>query len=203
MKTLALDAMGVIYQTGDDVAELLVPYVCQHSETSAERVKNLYHQCSLGEFTSSVFWEQAGLPPEVEDDYLCMHGLVDGVKEFIADAREHFDEIWCLSNDVSEWSVKLRRSFDLEPLFDGFVISGDVKTRKPSAEIYETFCSISNSRPEEVLFIDDRASNVFAAKRCGMKSILFGKQVEPTQGLPHAQDYSELRRMILTPSPEN
>jgi FMN phosphatase YigB (HAD superfamily) len=203
MKILALDAMGVIYQSGDDVAELLVPYICKHREESAERIKSLYHQCSLGAFASSVFWEQLGLSPETEDDYLSNHCLVSGAKEFIADARESFDMIWCLSNDVSEGSFTLRRAFDLETLFDGFVISGDVKIRKPSPEMYEAFCAISRSKPEEILFIDDRPGNVFAAKSCGMKSILFGEQSEPIQGLPHAHDYSELRSMILTPSPEN
>jgi hypothetical protein len=29
MKVLALDAMGVIYQAADDVAELLVPFVSE------------------------------------------------------------------------------------------------------------------------------------------------------------------------------
>jgi FMN phosphatase YigB (HAD superfamily) len=203
MKVLALDAMGVIYQSGDDVVELLVPYIRKHREESAERIKSLYHQCSLGAFASSVFWEQLGLSPETEDDYLSNHCLVSGTKEFIADARESFDRIWCLSNDVSEWSITLRRTFDLETLFDGFVISGDVKTRKPSPEMYEAFCVISKSKPEEILLIDDRPGNVFAAKSCGMESLLFGEQSEPIQGLPHARDYSELRSMILTPSPEN
>jgi hypothetical protein len=34
MKTLALDAMGVIYAAGDDVAELLCPFIREHGGLS-------------------------------------------------------------------------------------------------------------------------------------------------------------------------
>jgi putative hydrolase of the HAD superfamily len=193
---LALDAMGVIYQAIDDVDELLVPFLSKHIEVNHSHMESLYHQCSLGMFSSSFFWQQLGLSPDVEDDYLSNHQLVSGVKEFIMWARNHFDSVWCLSNDVSEWSIKLREMFELKSLFDGTVISGDVNARKPSPEIYEALCNASNSRPEDIFFIDDRPENVLAAIECGMKSIVFGKQPNPVEGLPHVNDYAELKNMI-------
>lgn len=192
--------MGVIYEAGDDVADLLIPFVSQRSKTSASHIVELYHRCSLGEFSSSVFWERLDLSPRIEDEYLANHQLVSGVKGFIAEARDHFDSIWCLSNDISEWSIKLRQMFVLESLFDGFVISGDIKSRKPSPEIYEALFAASNAKPEDIMFIDDRLENVFAAINQGMESILFGEQPEPTNGLAHAHSYSKLRSMILMPT---
>ncbi|RKZ68469.1 MAG: hypothetical protein DRQ48_08695 [Gammaproteobacteria bacterium] len=203
MKVLALDAMGVTYKAGDDVAELLVPFVTKRSEVSVSRIEELYHQCSLGEFSSSVFWERLELSTSIEDEYLANHRLVNGVKEFIADARANFDSIWCLSNDISEWSIKLRQMFALESIFDGFVISGDIKSRKPSPESYKALFAASNANPEDILFIDDRPKNVLAAINHGMKSILFGKQSEPTNGLEHAHSYSNLRNMTLLSSQPN
>lgn len=197
VKVLALDAMGVIYKAGDDVAELLVPFVQQHSDVAEVKIKKLYNQCSLGVFSSSVFWTQLGLSPNVEDEYLSQHLLVPGVRKFIVEARRSFDAVWCLSNDVSEWSIKLRDMFALVELFDGFVISGDVNIRKPSLEIYKVFCERTCSRPEEVLFIDDRPNNVAAAIDSGMKSILFGEQSDPIQNLRCAKDYSALETMVL------
>lgn len=203
MAVLVLDAMGVIYQSGDDVADLLIPYICKRTEEHGSRIKELYHQCSLGLFSSAVFWEQLGLSANVEDDYLSQHQLVSGVKGFLVDARESFDSIWCLSNDVSEWSVKLREKFSLECLFDGFVISGDVKSRKPSPEIYQVLCARSCSSPDEIVFIDDRPGNVVAAIDNGIDSILFGKQAKLFLGLACAHDYLELGSLLLSSHEEN
>jgi FMN phosphatase YigB (HAD superfamily) len=196
MKVLALDGMGVLYQAKDDVAELLVPFISKYNEVNISHMENIYYQCSLGKFSSSFFWEQIGLSPDLEDEYLSNHKLVSGVKEFIVMARNHFESIWCLSNDVSEWSIKLREMFELKSLFDGTVISGDVKMRKPSPQIYQALCDASNSRAEDILFVDDRSENVLAAIKCGMSSILFGEQPKPIQGLTHAKDYTELKHMI-------
>jgi FMN phosphatase YigB (HAD superfamily) len=196
MKVLALDGMGVLYQAKDDVAELLVPFISKYNEVNISHMENIYYQCSLGKFSSSFFWEQIGLSPDLEDEYLSNHKLVSGVKEFIVMARNHFESIWCLSNDVSEWSIKLREMFELKSLFDGTVISGDVKMRKPSPQIYQALCDASNSRAEDILFVDDRSENVLAAIKCGMSSILFGEQPKPIQGLTHAKDYTELTHWI-------
>ncbi len=197
MKILALDAMGVIYKAGDDVADLLIPFVSKRSEVGISKIEELYHQCSLGEFSSTVFWNRLGLSPSIEDEYLANYQLVSGVKEFITEARVSFDSIWCLSNDISEWSIKLRQMFELEPLFDGFIISGDIKSRKPSPAIYEALFSATSASPEDILFIDDRPKNIHAAINQGMESILFGKQSEPNNGIAHASSYSKLKGMLL------
>ena len=48
---LILDAMGVLYEAGDDVAELLVPFVGRHGRTglSAEAIDRDYVEASLGQ----------------------------------------------------------------------------------------------------------------------------------------------------------
>ena len=85
MKVLALDAMGVIYQARDDVEELLIPFVSKHKSANQQHLQYLYHQCSLGKISSSFFWKQIGLSPELEDEYLSNHQLVNGVKEYLVD----------------------------------------------------------------------------------------------------------------------
>ncbi len=197
MKVLVLDAMGVIYQAGDDVVELLIPFICERTDTAPDIIEELYRQCSLGEFSSSSFWQQVGLDASVEDEYLNGHLLVDGLREFIAEAKKHYESVWCLSNDVSEWSSKLRQKHDLTSLFNGFVISGDVRSRKPSKEIYEALFTASNAEPSEVIFIDDRPKNVIAAIDSGMEAILFGKQQDAAENLRLASDFSELKSILI------
>lgn len=57
--------------------------------------------------------------------------------------------------------------------FDGRVVSGEEKTRKPFAEFYQRLLNRYNVKPSEAFFIDDNLRNVKAAEALGIKSIHF------------------------------
>jgi len=57
--------------------------------------------------------------------------------------------------------------------FDGRVVSGEEKTRKPFAEFYQRLLERYNVKPQEALFIDDNLRNVRAAEALGIKSTHF------------------------------
>ena len=172
-RIIVLDAMGVIYRARDDVAELLVPFVAQQgSGAGPGKVATLYEQASLGHLEADAFWRALGLDPGVEDDYLSGHGLNDGLLPFLEFAHGSGIDVWCLSNDVSRWSVKLRERFGLDEFFTDFVISGDVGYRKPSREAYRCLLDRIGRVPE--LFVDDRPRNVSAARSMGIPSVCFG-----------------------------
>ena len=57
--------------------------------------------------------------------------------------------------------------------FDGRVVSGEEKTRKPFPEFYQRLLDRYSVKPEEALFIDDNLRNVKAAEELGIKSIHF------------------------------
>ncbi len=57
--------------------------------------------------------------------------------------------------------------------FDGRVVSGDEKTRKPFAEFYQRLLDRYAVNPREALFIDDSLRNVKAAEELGIRSIHF------------------------------
>lgn len=57
--------------------------------------------------------------------------------------------------------------------FDGRVVSGEEKMRKPSKEFYQRLLDRYNLKPDEVLFIDDNLRNIKAAQEMGMKTLLF------------------------------
>lgn len=66
--------------------------------------------------------------------------------------------------------------------FDGRVVSGEEKTRKPFPEFYQRLLDRYSVNPQEALFIDDNLRNVKAAEAMGIKSIHFQspKQLEET-----------------------
>jgi 2-haloacid dehalogenase len=57
--------------------------------------------------------------------------------------------------------------------FDGRVVSGDEKTRKPFHEFYQRLLDRYNVDPHKAIFIDDSLRNVKAAEELGINSIHF------------------------------
>lgn len=57
--------------------------------------------------------------------------------------------------------------------FEGIVVSGAEKTRKPFAAIYELLLKRYAVAPERAVFIDDNLANVQAAEGAGIKGIHF------------------------------
>jgi len=53
-------------------------------------------------------------------------------------------------------------------LFDGVVISGEAKVRKPSPEIYQLGAEAIGLRPDQCVFVDDLRGNLRAARELGM-----------------------------------
>lgn len=195
-KTLVLDAMGVIYKSADDVVELLIPFISAHGgQSDAQIVDDAYMRASLGQITAREFWLEMNVDPALEDEYLSEHVLNEGLMEFLPKALEACDSIMCLSNDVSEWSAKLRRRFGLEEYFSRWFISGDMHLRKPDVRIYRHMLSAAGMSADEVVFVDDRAKNLLSAQELGMWCVLFNPAAgQDTCGLPVAADWSDILR---------
>ena len=68
MKVLGLDAMGVIYMAGDDVAELFCPFIHENGGIADDgHIEALYHDASLGRVSAVQFWPEVRLDPNLED----------------------------------------------------------------------------------------------------------------------------------------
>jgi putative hydrolase of the HAD superfamily len=165
---LVLDAMGVIYESADDVAELLVPFISENGGISdVARIQREYIDASLGRIDTASFWKNVGVPPTLEDRYLERHRLTANLNEFLQTLPSGVESLWCLSNDVSDWSRKLRDHHGLAKHFDGFAISGDVGSRKPAPEIFNALLSRVKRPASKCVFVDDRTRNLDAAKLLG------------------------------------
>ena len=83
---------------------------------------------------------------------------------------------------LTNWSaetfpVALKR-FDFLHWFEGIVVSGTEKTRKPYSEIYQITLDRFNIDPSEALFIDDNLRNIKGAKTLGINGIHFSTPEE-------------------------
>ena len=78
---------------------------------------------------------------------------------------------------LTNWSaetfpIALKR-FDFLHWFEGIVVSGTEKTRKPYPEIYQITLDRFNIAPSETLFIDDNLRNIKGAEAIGINGIHF------------------------------
>mgnify|MGYP001050650284 CR=1 FL=1 len=177
---VVFDAMGVIFEVGDDVGELLVPFVLEHNPAaSVSTIQTLYHQASSGKIPAKRFWSDLGLGreyPAIEQEYLRTRLRLDPT--FVDFARRlHRDyRLGLLSNDVAEWSAQLRAMRGLDELFDAILISGEAGVRKPCEGIYQMFLSRARTSPEDCALIDDSDQNLDMASRLGFRTIRFSRE---------------------------
>lgn len=82
-------------------------------------------------------------------------------------------KIYALTNWSAEtFPVALER-FEFLHWFDGIVVSGIEKIRKPSPEFYRILLDRYQVKAEESLFIDDNYRNILAAEKLGIPCIHF------------------------------
>lgn len=78
---------------------------------------------------------------------------------------------------LTNWSAELfpyaLELYEFLHWFDGRVVSGEEKMRKPSPEFYHILLDRFNVTPGEALFIDDNFRNIQAAEEIGIKTIQF------------------------------
>jgi len=82
-------------------------------------------------------------------------------------------KIAVLSNMPIEISRYMRQQAPWFGDFDYVCFSAEVHLAKPEAAIFHACLKVVGSRPEECLFIDDRAENVEAARALGMQAVKF------------------------------
>ena len=82
-------------------------------------------------------------------------------------------KFYALTNWSAEtFPIALER-FDFLHWFDGRVVSGEEKIRKPFPEFYQLLLNRYNVKSEEALLIDDNLRNVKAAEDLGITSVHF------------------------------
>jgi 2-haloacid dehalogenase len=82
-------------------------------------------------------------------------------------------KVVALTNWSQETFPIAQKHFEFLNWFDGIVVSGEEKTRKPFKEIYNITLNRFNITPEKSVFIDDNLRNIEAATALGINSIHF------------------------------
>jgi putative hydrolase of the HAD superfamily len=81
-------------------------------------------------------------------------------------------EVAAVSNEGRELTTYRVQKFKLGTIIDFFVSSCFVHFRKPDADMYRITLDIAQVRPEQVVYIDDRAMFVEVAQGLGINGII-------------------------------
>ncbi len=82
-------------------------------------------------------------------------------------------KIYALTNWSAESFPVAQKKFKFLEQFDGIVVSGDEKMKKPDPKIFHLLSERYNIDPASSVFIDDNLKNTYAAQLLGFKTIHF------------------------------
>lgn len=103
-----------------------------------------------------------------------MLALVRGLKS------RHALKVVAVSNEGRELTEYRIEAFHLDDIFDVFISSCFVHFRKPDTDIFRLALDVSHSRPDEVIYLDDRPLFVEVANRLGIHG-MWHHDVETTR----------------------
>lgn len=86
--------------------------------------------------------------------------------------------LYALTNWSAETFPIAVQRFDFLNHFEGILVSGEEKTRKPFPRIYEIMLERYQINPNKSVFIDDNLENIEAAKKFGIKGIHFKSSLQ-------------------------
>ncbi len=144
-----------------------------------------YHQdwkrLDLGAISANeavqCFANNTGLPLPLMQELMAFIKNYLGAKEdsvaLLQELHQKGHRLFCLSNICRELYDHVTERHPFFELFEGTIVSADVKLAKPDPKIFEYMLNRFDILAEETLFIDDMPANIESAKKQGIQGITF------------------------------
>lgn len=101
-------------------------------------------------------------------------GVIEGTVEILYQLkRENSLRLYALTNWSAETIPIALDQYEFFQWFDGIVVSGIEKMRKPSREFYQLILDRYHLSPPATLFIDDNLRNIAGAQAAGLQTLHF------------------------------
>lgn len=197
---------AVVFDWGNVIGfsdrDVVVDFMCeclQVSETEFEEANVEKRQAVAVGKSEIDFWQEFAarksvvLPEDWPTQY-CLTlknsiGADPAIYELIAELKSRGLRVGMLSNIDGRYT-KLIREFGFYEPFDPCLLSCEMGLEKPDARAYQLLINTLGLAPADVVFIDDKAENVDAAKAMSIDAIQFHSE---------GQLRAELRKRGLLP----
>jgi putative hydrolase of the HAD superfamily len=154
-------------------AEGLEPDLVQKAFVEHPEARQLLFDLEVGKLDEATFDTRLGAALSLRSEGLAQRlfagiGPDERMLGAVAAARAAGVKTGLISNS---WGTALYEATDLQALFDGMVISGEVGLRKPDPAIYALGAERIGLEPERCVFVDDLGGNLKPARAMGMHTI--------------------------------
>ncbi len=181
IKAVVFDLGGVVFTNG---FKRFVKYLMEEYSLDDKKILELLDgelgtSYRLGKINKEDFWKkifkelsiEADID-ELEQEWISGYILIEETKQIILDLSKKY-KIYYLSDGTPTRAKLLQDKYNFLDLFEDGIISHQVGFKKPSPEIYQALLKKVNLLPKEILFIDDKQSNLPPAQDLGIQTLLF------------------------------
>ena len=182
IKAIIFDIGGVVMLPGTlhNAREVLAPIIGVSADAQKIIVAKLWNRWRIGKININDFVN--GIlnnlniknidVNKLKKTMLNINHINKGILPLIKNLKKNYKTI-AITNHAREWSEYERKKFKLDDYFNGIFTSYEIKIPKPYPGIFMEALDESVLKPEECIFIDNDGRNVEAARRLGIKGILF------------------------------
>jgi len=133
---------------------------------------------SLSDATALLISQYPQWTSEIEAYYTrweeMLVGPIDGTVEILRQLKTEGNyRLLALTNWSAETFPIAQKRYDFLEWFEGILVSGQEKLKKPDPAIYQLILKRYKLKSEESIFIDDNLRNIEAARALGIQSIHF------------------------------
>ena len=158
-----------------------------YSEEIFEKLANatvrnpFWNEMDRGKFTDEELLEgfiknDPSVEKEIREVFENVEGMIqryDYALPWIRELKAQGYHVYVISNFAHKAHEDCIKALDFLDELDGGILSYQVRLIKPSPEIYQLLCSRYDLKAGECVFIDDLEKNVEAARKEGMKGLVF------------------------------
>ena len=185
--TILFDFGGVLYKMPDPkgIEKWTKLLGIKNSPEITEMLSNpheskLVKEICLGKISEEEAWGMIkskwsvtpGLVRRIRRNFLSKRSLNRKMVDFMASLKENF-QLGILSNAGDQSRSLITDVLHLDRHVDQIINSAEEGVIKPDEKIYRIAMTRLDTKPGQTLFIDDYYDNVQAAKKLGMRGILF------------------------------
>jgi putative hydrolase of the HAD superfamily len=136
----------------------------------------------------TIFYRARDFERDAFRDYMFSQSKpIDGTLDVVARiARSGRYLLSTLNNESRELNLHRIEQFGLRNSFNFFMSSCFLGVKKPEDEIFRLALDLTQRKPEECLFIDDRELNVECAARLGLQTLHFRSAAQLEKDLHNA-----------------
>jgi 2-haloacid dehalogenase len=157
----------------EDEVDFFLNNICTSDWNDQQDAGRSFEEATLDLIRTHPEWEEAisawyGRWQET------IRGPIDETVEIlktIKDSKKY--RLYALTNWSAQTFPWAYKTFEFLHWFEGIVVSGEEKTRKPFPEFYHILFKRHNVDPSKALFIDDNIKNIEGAIAVGLNTIHF------------------------------